>query len=295
MHVKFYKPVFFLFLFFAVLSGTAHPEPAYPQFAASFDGVPISYEIHGSGNKTIVLIHAWCCDARYWKYQVRYLESKYRIITLDLAGHGHSGMERTNYTVEAFGEDVAAVVRKACRGKVVLAGHSIGGPVAVETAKILGDRVIGIVGVDNFVDVSRKITDGAMNTRLSSLKKDFRNESRKFVDYMLTPKPDKATGDWIMYDMSSAPENVALSALENLFLQFKTGYAADVFKEVRLPVVTVNGDLRPVNVQANRKHMLYFDSIIMKNSNHFLNLSNPDAFNPNFEKAIKMVYDYAGS
>lgn len=292
MNIKVYKSVLIFFLLI-IFSGASHGKTVFPEFAYSADKVPISYGVYGKGGKTIVLIHAWSCDSRYWKYQIPYLENKYKLVVLDLAGHGHSGMDRKNYTMESFGEDVAAVVRKSCKGKVVLVGHSIGGPVAVEAAKILGGRVLGIVGVDNFTDVSYKMTDKAFDKRVGPLKKDFRKECRKFVDYMLTPKPAKDIEEWIKSDMSSAPENVALSAIINLYKQFQTGYTSSVFKEVRLPVIIVNGDLRPINFKANKKHMLYFDSIVMKNSDHFLNLTKPDEFNPNLEKAIERIFNYA--
>lgn len=64
---------------------------------------------------------------------------------------GSSGRHRQRYTMKAFGQDVAAVVKQVGARNVILVGHSMGGPVAVEAAKQLGDRVAGIVGVDTFV------------------------------------------------------------------------------------------------------------------------------------------------
>jgi hypothetical protein len=80
------------------------------QFVFSQDGVPISYEISGFGEPTLVFVHCWSCDARYWRNQAGYFSQKYRVVTLDLAGHGQSGLGRSQYTLSSFGEDVRALV-----------------------------------------------------------------------------------------------------------------------------------------------------------------------------------------
>ena len=59
---------------------------------------------------------------------------------------GESGGGRQRWTMAAFGDDVAAVVRHLGLGEVVLIGHSMGGDVVVETALRLGGQVLGVVG-----------------------------------------------------------------------------------------------------------------------------------------------------
>ncbi len=89
----------------------------------------------------MVLIHGWSCDGNYWKEQIAPLKAKYTTVTVDLAGHGASGANRTDWSMGNFGEDVAAVVRQIHNQKVVLVGHSMGAPVALEAARRIGDRV----------------------------------------------------------------------------------------------------------------------------------------------------------
>jgi pimeloyl-ACP methyl ester carboxylesterase len=59
---------------------------------------------------------------------------KYRVVVVDLAGHGHSGMSRINYRMSYFGEDVKAVTEAVGSKQVILIGHSMGGAVIVEAA-----------------------------------------------------------------------------------------------------------------------------------------------------------------
>src|SRR5512145_1561556 len=89
--------------------GMAKAQTEWPRVAFSKDGTPVSYEVYGSGEPTLVFVHGWSCDARYWREQVPYFSKTHRVVTLDLAGHGHSGSKRSKYTMQAFGEDVRAV------------------------------------------------------------------------------------------------------------------------------------------------------------------------------------------
>jgi len=235
----------------------------------------------------------WCCDSRYWKYQIPYLENKYKIIVLDLAGHGHSGMDRKNYTMESFGGDVAAVVRKSCRGKVVLIGHSMGGPVAVEAGKILGEKVIGIIGVDTLKNITHRMDENSKEKMLVPLKENFRQGCKKIIKTMLRKDSSQDIIEWILDDMGAAPAKVAVSAMDNYLSQYVTGSLAVGVRKVKVPIVTVNGDLSHINIKENKKHTVWFDSIVMKNSDHFLHLTKPDEFNPNLERAIERILNYA--
>jgi pimeloyl-ACP methyl ester carboxylesterase len=59
--------------------------------AATVDGIPLHSSIAGSGPETIILVHGWTCDETSWESQVPVLSRNYRVITLDLPGHGQSG------------------------------------------------------------------------------------------------------------------------------------------------------------------------------------------------------------
>lgn len=121
------------------------------------------------------------------------------------------------------------------------------------------------------------------------LENDFVQGSRQFVGQMLSLQTDPQLRDWILSDMSAAPTAVAISAMNEMMLQYITGESAKIFDEIRLPVVTVNGDLWPVNYEANRRHMHSFDAIVLKGADHFLMMDRPEEFNKALEKAISKI------
>ena len=43
----------------------------------SADGTPVAYEVHGNGEPTLILVHGWSCDARYWREQLAHFAAGY--------------------------------------------------------------------------------------------------------------------------------------------------------------------------------------------------------------------------
>jgi len=261
----------------------------WPRMAVSKDGTPISYEVFGAGEPTLVFVHGWSCDGRYWRAQVPEFAKRFRVVVLDLAGHGHSGMSRAKYTMGSFGEDVRAVTEATGSQRAILIGHSMGGPVIAEAARLMPGRVIGLIGIDTLENIEYSMTREELEKMVAPLEENFRDASRQFAGSMIASATDPRLREWILADMSAAPPEVAISAMREMMTQYITGEAAKVFKDVRIPVITVNGDLWPIDYEANRRHMFSFDAIVLKDADHFLMMDRSVDFNKALEKAILML------
>ena len=276
-------------MFLTLTFETAQAQAEWPRVVLSKDGTPISYELYGAGEPTLVFVHGWSGDARYWRAQVSHFSKKNRVVVLDLAGHGHSGITRTTYTMSAFGEDVRAVTESTGSRSVILIGHSMGGSVIAEAARLMPDLVIGLIGIDTLENIEYPMTREEFKKMLAPLEKDFQTGSRQFIGAMIISQTDPQLREWILADVSAAPPSVAVSALNEMMTQYMTGEAAKIFEQVRIPVITVNGDLWPINYEANRRHMFSYDAIVLKNADHFLMMDRPGEFNLALEKAIHML------
>jgi pimeloyl-ACP methyl ester carboxylesterase len=295
-HINTCKPVtrhsvsLVIFLVVLVLTfGAVRAQAEWPYVVPSKDGTPISYEIYGTGEPTLVFVHGWSCDARYWRAQLPHFSINHRFVTLDLAGHGHSGTTRSQHTMLAYGEDVRAVTEAIGSSSVILIGHSMGGSVIAEAARLMPNRVIGLIGIDTLENIEYQMTREELKKMITPLEKNFRTGSRQFVEEMILPHTDPRLREWILLDISAASSAVALSAMNDMMSQYITGEAAKIFDEIRIPVITVNGDMWPVNYEANRRHMFSFDAIVLKGADHFLMLDRPEEFNRALEKAIHMI------
>ena len=269
--------------------GVIQAQTEWPHVVPSKDGTPISYEVYGAGEPTLVFVHGWSCDARYWRAQLPYFSKNHRVVMLDLAGHGHSGMTRSKYTMSAFGEDVRAVTEAVGSGSVILIGHSMGGSVIAEAARLMPNRVIGLIGVDTLGNIEYPMTHEELKKMIAPLEKNFQTGSRQFVGGMISPQTDPKLREWILSDMSAAPPVVALSAMNEMMTQYITGEAAKVFEQIRIPVITVNGDRWPINYEANRRHMFSYHAIVLKKADHFLMMDRTEEFNHALDKAIHML------
>ena len=71
----------------------------------SYDGVEIVYDVQGSetgfssGLDAIVFIHGWTCNRKHWRNQISEFSNRYRTIAIDIAGHGESGLGRSEYSM----------------------------------------------------------------------------------------------------------------------------------------------------------------------------------------------------
>lgn len=276
-----------------LLISTAQAEIKWPKSVNSVDGVPIAYEVYGSGKPTLIFIHGWSCDGRYWRAQVEDFSAAQRTIIIDLAGHGHSGLQREQYTMSAFAEDVRAVVENEQAEQVVLIGHSMGGAVSLAAARLIPEQVIGIVGVDTFHDLGQRLSKEEINGWMAPLREDFVGAVGPFVAAMFIGATDAGLRDWIIADMAAAPPQVALSAMDNMLQLAGDEEHLAAVARLNIPVVTINADLWPTNVEGNREHLPKFEATILAGADHFLHMADPIDFNRKLARALAAIQSSA--
>jgi pimeloyl-ACP methyl ester carboxylesterase len=275
----------------AVLAGhaaaTARAESPRPpaQVALSPDGIPIAYEVHGHGEPALVFVHGWSCDRTYWKAQVPAFSGRYQVVTVDLAGHGESGLGRDAWTMPAFGGDVAAVVKKLGLRRAILIGHSMGGDVIVAAARQLPGRVAGLVWADAYKQLGTPRTPEQLEALVSPLRANFVEGTRAFVRGMFVPASDPALVDWVARDMSSAPPPVALGALQSAMTFDRE--MPGLLEELKLPLIAINPDNRPTDVPSLQRYGVQV--VIMPGVGHFEMMEDPARFNGLLETAVQKL------
>jgi pimeloyl-ACP methyl ester carboxylesterase len=275
---------FILTLAFLILAGSSENVFAKKGVVISGDGVSIAYQVKGKGKIALVFVHGWCCDKRYWDDQVSYFSKHYKVVTLDLAGHGDSGLNRKEWSMPSFGHDAAAVVKKLDLRKAILLGHSMGGHVIVETARLLPERVIGLVGVDTFKNVEKKLSRERLDQFTSLMRENFAKTMGNYLrQTMFTSKTDPALVEKIVKDMASAPPEVGIGCIEGIYKQDLTA----VIKEVKVPILCINSDKYPNNIEAGKRHAVSFEVKMMTGVGHFLMMEDPKIFNHLLEETVK--------
>ena len=244
-------------------------------WAKSGDGVRIAYEVHGKGALALVFVHGWSCNRSFWAGQIEPFSRQFKVVAIDLAGHGDSGRNREKWTIQSYGDDVAAVVKKLDLRRVILVGHSMGGDVIPEAALRLPGRVVGLIWLDTYRKLGAGRTPEEVEAFAAKFRPNFSEATRDFVRSMFVSTSDPALVERVAVAMSSAPPSVALPSLESAF-----SYSREMPKtlqQLHLPVIAINPENAPTDVPSLEHYGVHV--IFMPGVGHFLMMEDPKRFN----------------
>ena len=94
------------------------------------NGVNIYYEISGQG-PALVLLHGWAENHNFWKFQIPDFSKDYKVVAIDLRGHGESDKPKAEYSIQKFADDLYHVLNGLGIDRAIIAGHSMGGMTAL--------------------------------------------------------------------------------------------------------------------------------------------------------------------
>jgi pimeloyl-ACP methyl ester carboxylesterase len=249
----------------------------------SADGVAIHYIEAGHGKTALVFVHGWLGNASVWEPTMRRFAPYYRVVALDLAGHGLSGSGRTDWTVDHFADDVSAVVRELDLQHVVLIGHSMSGAITVAAANRLGARVDALIPVDTLVDVEWDMPPEMWQQFFDGLRADFpANVENFFRSRLASPNSPREVIDRIVADARLADPKIAVPMLErSREYDLKAGLRA-----CRVPIHAINSDLNPTKLGTNRKYASRFDVEIVAGVGHWPHLEAAQRFGDALTKVL---------
>ena len=274
-------------------SASTEPAEGTPRIAIAPDGVHVQFRVYGNAEPALVFVHGWSCDSNYWREQVPAFKTKYTVVTVDLAGHGGTDGNRADWSIARFGEDVATAMAAVPNRKIILVGHSMGGPVALEAARALENRVIGIIGVDTFKSIGAPApTKVQVDAVIKPFEADFIGETRKLVtDHLFVKGAHRQLAEKIAYDMSLSPPRVGIASLRALL---EYDFTAPL-KEISVPIVSINSDVgEPLNEARTRKVLPKFRAVTLAGDGHFLMMEDPQRFNPALEAEVSALLAAGG-
>jgi len=260
-----------LMLVAATAAGFAQP----PKKWTNYDGSKVYYyNIGDRRSKTaLVFIHGWNCSADFWKDSLDAFP-KYRVIAIDLPGHGQSDQPKIDYTMAYFAKSIEAVMKEVKVDRVVLVGHSMGTPVARQFYRIFPEQTLALVAVDGPLQPFGPRAQ--MEGFFAPLFKDYKNQSTKFIDGLLGPvRQDVKTV--IRPIMLAAPDYVAVSAMKAMLDD--SIWTNDQIKVPVLAVMAKNPMYPPNMEEGFRKIAPNLEFQMWEGVSHFLFMEKPKEFN----------------
>lgn len=260
---------------------------------AAADGVSLAYEVRGAGDIALVFIHCWACDRSFWREQLDAFSDHYQVVALDLPGHGASG-RRPGGGILDLGSDVARLVEALGLEKVVLVGHSMGGPVSLAAARQLairnlGGRLAGIICLDSLHNAEMEPPPGMVEQMSAAFEADFEAAMEAFVRSAFGPAADIATMEWVVEKARGADPATAIELLQD----FPSLNLEELFRGAGVAIRCINaapGEASgtPTEVETNRRYA-DFDAELVEGVGHFLQLESPEQINPRIRQWVERL------
>lgn len=242
---------------------------------AQFGDMKIHYQIGGKSEKTIVFVHGWASDATFWQQQTAAFPD-FRIIAIDLPGHGQSDQPPIEYTMDVFARAVAAVLKDARVKRAVLVGHSMGTPVIRQFYRLYPKKTQALVIVDGPLRPYAKEAD--WKKMFAPLRENYRQNAPQYARVLANENTPPAVVEKLVASMLATPAHVAVSAMDGM-----AATANWTDDRINVPVLAVMAKTPPLWKEDSEKsygelapnlEFLAWDDV-----SHMLMLEQPERFN----------------
>ena len=107
-------------------------------------GIEWHYDIEGEGDP-LLFIHGWGVDKRIWRQQSKFFSQYYKVMTVDLPGHGKSSWKKVELDIMA--RDLSFLLEKTQFSGITIIGSSLGGLVALKLYELFPECIVRMIFV----------------------------------------------------------------------------------------------------------------------------------------------------
>lgn len=232
----------------------------------------IYFDDGGSGSQPIIFLHSLAGNTNQWSAQLNHLRSTHRAIAIDLRGHGRSSSDE-DFSIESMAQDVLEVVNQLGIERFILAGHSMGGSVAIAYAGAHPDRLAGLLLVDPSGD-STQMPVEEIQGYLGAL------ESDAYVPMI--------EGYWqqILEGSTSETQEIVMTDLRNTAKDTVVGVSKALFNYNPVPhLISYDGPKFSMITRFNQTPVSLHNLVpdlphqLLSGTSHWLQMDKPQEFN----------------
>ena len=244
------------------------------------DGCSLHYEEYGRG-APVLLVHGLGSSCQDWEYQIPALAAQYRVIVVDVRGHGRSDKPRERYSIPGFSADIEALLEHLQSGPVHLVGLSMGGMIGFELAVDQPQLLKSLTIVNSVPEVKiKRFGDFRQFAKRWLLARVFSMETiGKGLGKNLFPAPEQA----------ELRHKIARRWARNEKHAYLASFSAIVgwgvqekLSRIACPTLVVTADRDYTPVALKEAYMQLIPDarlVVMENSRHASPLDQPEAFN----------------
>jgi 3-oxoadipate enol-lactonase len=242
------------------------------------NGVALRYELSGTGDRTLVLVHEMGGSLESWDEVVPHFERSRRVLRYDTRGAGMSQKARGELSFSTMAADIAALLdASGITGKVALAGVAVGGAIALQfaaryperaSAVIAGSPATGIAAARRPAALERlaRIEAGGMSSvvedaMLNGYAPELRGDERRF---------ERFRARWLGNDPSS---------YATIWRMLANAEMAETLGRIRCPALVIGGSLdrvRPPAIAQEVTKAIPGARYIEVTTGHYMAVQTPD-------------------
>lgn len=228
----------------------------------------------GRGKQTLVFVHGLGGSHRFFGRQMSYFADRYRVVAVDLRGHGDSDGLAPEEPIRGFASDVAWQCEQLNVNRPVIVGHSGGGHVAAQLAADFSDLASALVFLDSSLIFPADRLDDMEDLVDRFHRPDFKAVVRTFAEGYFAGSDDADLRDEVAREMSSIAQPV-LTAFARDLLDWR---ADEVLPACDLPALYIGARHHPEfdDLRMMCPTLVYGQTV---GSGHFMQLEVPDQVN----------------
>ena len=252
------------------------------------NNIELDYEDQGSG-KVLLMLHGLGSTKKDWDSQVPFFSKGYRVITLDLRGHGDSSKPADAYGVELMTEDVKTFLDQLDIKEATFIGFSMGGAVAFQMAASHPEYVENLVIVNSGPDFNDMGTIGEelLKNRTEFLETKGLAPLAKEISFNMFPEDHQK-------DLRDAFEKRCrqndYNAYYQAFVTLMHWGLGEALEQIQTRTLVVGSDMDYTPVAFKQEYVDRMPNArlsIIKNSRHGVVIDQPDAFNAVLQKFLE--------
>lgn len=260
---------------------------------AKINGISIAYHDHGNGFP-IVLLHAFPLSRLMWAPQEAGLAPQFRIVTLDLRGHGESDAPLQHYSLDQAADDVRGLLDYLSIRQAVLVGLSMGGYILFAFYRKYAERVKGLVLADTRAQAD---TDEGKQARFEMAQIAYTQGTIAIADRMLpkllSPATIQTRPELVQRVRAMIEGNHVSGIAGDLMAMAERPDSVPLLQQMTCPAQIIVGELDLPTPPSDAKFMV--DRIpnahltILPGAAHLSNLEQPDLFNETVRSFVANV------
>jgi len=236
----------------------------------------------------LVLVHGFLGSSEMWKPQIEYFKKDYRVIFPDLPGFGKSKKIKSCATIECMANAILSTIKTKKIDKFNLLGHSMGGMIVQEIAKLAGDKILKLICYGTG-------PRGNIPGRFETINKT--REKLKINGLELTAHRIAKTwflkedGAKYFYLCEEAGKQTSIEAADNGLIAMKNWNGVKSLQNIKNETLIIWGEQDKAynfnQVETLNDNIQNSDLKIIKGCSHNVHLEKPDEFNTVVEEFLK--------